>query len=51
MQKEKFKRFCGYQIDYDLYAKIIEAKNINPIQEIKLPKKIKTTYGIESIRR
>lgn len=51
MTKEKFKRFCGYQIDFDLYAKVIEAKYLNPVQETKLPKKIKTTYGIESIRR
>jgi len=49
--KEKFKRFCGFQIDYELFGKILEAKKLNPIQEIKKELKIKTTYGIESIRR
>jgi len=51
MTKEKFKRFCGYQIDYELFAKILQAKRINPTHETKNNLKIKTTYGIESIRR
>ena len=51
MVKEKFKRFCGFQIDYELFGKVLEAKRLNTREEIKNNLKIKTTYGIDSIRR